>query len=201
MRKKWGIAGLMLALVLAVCGFAACNDTDKTSQEKPNLPQSVLLSGFESDKELLTMIFSNMHAKVEISDEHVTDGKHSAKMTVYGKLSDDKTYYKDNDFYIVPGNAFLSKMDYSDVVGYSIDIFNASNKPLNFVFGYNHLLMSADTYTIGRRVLQPGENHLTFEIDNNVVKTFTDVTAIKDFAFYVEGRDRSEERRVGKECL
>ncbi len=196
MRKKWGIAGLMLALVLAVCGFAACNDTDKTSQEKPNLPQSVLLSGFESDKELLTMIFSNMHAKVEISDEHVTDGKHSAKMTVYGKLSDDKTYYKDNDFYIVPGNAFLSKMDYSDVVGYSIDIFNASNKPLNFVFGYNHLLMSADTYTIGRRVLQPGENHLTFEIDNNVVKTFTDVTAIKDFAFYVEGRDIDDEPTV-----
>jgi hypothetical protein len=196
MRKKWGIAGFVLALVLAVCGFAACNDTDKTSQEKPNLPQSVLLSGFESDKELLTMIFSNMHAKVEISDEHVTDGKHSAKMTVYGKLSDDKTYYKDNDFYIVPGNAFLSKMDYSDVVGYSLDIFNAGNKPLNFVFGYNHLLMSADTYTIGRRVLQPGENHLTFEIDNNVVKTFTDVTAIKDFAFYVEGRDIDDEPTV-----
>ena len=196
MRKKWGIAGLMLALVLAVCGFAACNDTDKTSQEKPNLPQSVLLSGFESEKELLTMIFSNLHAKVEVSDEHVTDGEHSAKMTIYGKLSNDKTYYKDNDFYIVPGNAFLSKMDYSDVVGYSIDIFNASNKPLNFVFGYNHLLMSADTYTIGRRVLQPGENHLTFEIDNNVVKTFTDVTAIKDFAFYVEGRDIDDEPTV-----
>lgn len=196
MRKKWGIAGFVLALVLAVCGFAACNDTDKTSQEKPNLPQSVLLSGFESERELLTMIFSNMHAKVEISDEHVTDGKHSAKMTVYGKLSDDKTYYKDNDFYIVPGNTFLSKIDYSDVVGYSIDIFNASNKPLNFVFGYNHLLMNADTYTIGRRVLQPGENHLTFEIDNNVVKTFTDVTAIKDFAFYVEGRDIDDEPTV-----
>lgn len=196
MKKGMKIAGLLFALVLALGGFAACNASNQTEQQKPGLPQSILLSGFESDRELLTMIFSNIHAKVEVSDEHVTDGTNSAKMTIYGKLSNDGTYYKDNDFYIIPGNAFLNKMDYSDVVGYSIDVFNAGDKPIDMAFGYNHLLMSSDTYLIGKRTLVPGANHLTFEINNNAVKTFVDVTAIKDFAFYVEGRDVEDDPSV-----
>ena len=196
MKKGMKIAGLLFALVLALGGFAACNASNQTEQQKPGLPQSILLSGFESDRELLTMIFSNIHAKVEVSDEHVTDGTNSAKMTIYGKLSNDGTYYKDNDFYIIPGNAFLNKMDYSDVVGYSIDVFNAGDKPIDMAFGYNHLLMNSDTYLIGKRTLVPGANHLTFEINNNAVKTFVDVTAIKDFAFYVEGRDVEDDPSV-----
>ena len=196
MKKGMKIAGLLFALVLALGGFAACNASNQTEQQKPGLPQSILLSGFESDRELLTMMFSNIRAKVEVSDEHVTDGTNSAKMTIYGKLSNDGTYYKDNDFYIIPGNAFLNKTDYSDVVGYSIDVFNAGDKPIDMAFGYNHLLMSSDTYLIGKRTLVPGANHLTFEINNNAVKTFVDVTAIKDFAFYVEGRDVEDDPSV-----
>ncbi|MCI8459063.1 MAG: hypothetical protein HFE46_05300 [Clostridia bacterium] len=191
-KSKVKIAAALLSASLVLSGAAACDKKDNDPAPPPPVQQEVLLSGFESNEELLSMIFSNMSARVEVSDEHVTSGEHSAKITMFGKLNSNKTHYSDSDFYILPGNRFLSKMDYSDVTKYSIDVYNASQKPYALTFGYNHLRMSSDMFVLGRRTLMPGANHLQFDVDNNVVRTFVDVTALKNFAFYVEGRDAND---------
>lgn len=191
-KSKIKAAAALLAASIAMCGAAACDKKDNDPAPPPSVQQEVLLSGFESNEELLSMIFSNMSARIEISDEHVTSGEHSAKITMFGKLNSSKTHYSDSDFYILPGNRFLSKMDYSDVTQYSIDVYNASEKSYALIFGYNHLRMNSDMFVLGRRTLAPGANHLEFSVDNNVVRTFVDVSALKNFAFYVEGRDAND---------
>lgn len=187
MRTK--AAAVLLAVSLAACAATACGADNRQESSVPPAQTSVLLSGFDSNEELLTMLFSGLRAKIELSDEHVTEGEKSAKLTLIGKQSATGEYYQDNEFYILPGNRFLSKMDYSDVVQYSVDIFNGSEKSYEMAFGYNHLRMNSDTYLLGRRTLQPGANHLVFDVNNNVIKTFVDVTAVKDFAFYIDGRE------------
>ena len=77
-KSKVKIAAALLSASLVLSGAAACDKKDNDPAPPPPVQQEVLLSGFESNEELLSMIFSNMSARVEVSDEHVTSGEHSA---------------------------------------------------------------------------------------------------------------------------
>ena len=143
-----------------------------------------------------------MRAKVEIIDDktYVTDGEKAAKFVIEGNAEVDQDgnvlYYKDNAIYLFPGNTYMKKTDFSDVKKYTIDIFNANERPMEIAFGYNHPDAASDSFLFGKRTLEPGKmNHLEFEVNNDVVSSFVDVTAVKSFYFILGGHFLS--RRLG----
>lgn len=177
-----------LAVLAGVMCLSACGGQKAQESEK------VVLCGFESAKEMLTMNLYTMRAKVEIIDDktYVTDGEKAAKFVIEGNAEVDQDgnvlYYKDNAIYLFPGNTYMKKTDFSDVKKYTIDIFNANERPMEIAFGYNHPDAASDSFLFGKRTLEPGKmNHLEFEVNNDVVSSFVDVTAVKSFYFILEG--------------
>lgn len=188
-RKK---TCLLLAVLLGLTSLPACGSQQTNAVAEGR--EKVLLCGFESAKEMMTMNLYTMCARVEITDDekYVTDGKKAAKFVIEGNAQEDKDgnvlYYKDNAIYMFPGNAYMRKTDFSDVEKYTIDIFNANERSMEICFGYNHPDAATDSFIFGKRTLEPGKmNHLEFEVDNNVVASFVDVTSLKNFFFVVEG--------------
>ena len=191
--KKMLIKAALLAVAVSLCvsGFA-CGEPEQTSEPAQT---DVLLSGFESSAELTSMSFSNLRGKVElVSDEaYVTEGQYAAKLTMMGKTLQSDAYYEDNEFYLYPGNNYLTKTDYSDVVRYTLDVYNAFSRSVELAFGYNNPRANDDNYLFGYRTLEPGANHLVFEVDNGAVSAFVDVASVKNFFFQIEGRNKDED--------
>lgn len=191
--KKIFARGILLLAVAALClTGVACGDDHKIPPEKKD---DILLSGFESMEELHSMVFSNLRGRLELAEgaEYVTEGKYAVKLSMEGKTLLSDAYYEDNEFYILPGNVYLEKTDYSDVKSYTLDIYNAFDRAVEFSFGYNNARANDDNFVLGYRTLQKGMNHLKFEVDNSAVCAFTDVTALKNFFFMVEGREKDED--------
>ncbi len=184
------IVTALSVIPLALFGFISCKPNEPT---KPVVPVngSILLSGFESEAEYLTMLFTNTIVKVEVNEnkEYITEGTASAKLTLYGQYDYANKYYMDSPFYLLPGNDFLSKIDFKDVKGFSVDIYNAFTRPLQF-------MLSFDGYTIGYRTLEKGMNHLTFALDRSEAAHYVDLEFIKTIGFLVEGRMTDEEPAV-----
>lgn len=194
-RLKW----LALAMAAVTCCAVAtgCSDTDRNPEQK-NSERIELLHGFESDAELLKMTFTNMRGKVEVSKEekYVTQGESAAKMTLIGKPDGANGYYADNEFFITPGNAYLPKVDYSDVIRYTLDVYNDNDRPLELAFGYNAFWATQDQFLFGYRTIEKGMNHLSFEVDRTAVSYFTEVETIKCFSFMISGRNENEDPLV-----
>ena len=150
MRMR-GLKWLALATAAVTCCVLAvgCSEKDNNSEHK-NSERIELLHGFESDAELLKMTFTNMRGKVEVSKEekYVTQGEGAAKMTLIGKPDGTNGYYADNEFFITPGNAYLPKVDYSDVICYTLDVYNDNDRPLELAFGYNAFWATQDQYLL-----------------------------------------------------
>lgn len=188
-RRK---AALLLSALMGLTSLPACGSQQTGAQA--NGREKVLLCGFESEEEMLTMNLYTMRACVEITDDkkYVTDGEKAAKFMIEGIAEEDKNgnvlYYKDNAIYMFPGNTYMKKTDFSDVEKYTIDVFNANERPMEIAFGYNHPDAATDSFLFGKQTLEPGKmNHLEFEVDNNVVGSFVDVTSLKNFFFVIEG--------------
>lgn len=191
-RKNRRRTAFFLSLALGAAVLSGCESNgDKPPEESG---EKVVLCGFESLNEMLNANLQYMRARVEITDDkrYVTDGDYAAKFVIEGNAVEDEEgkilYYKDNPIYLFPGNNYMPKTDFSDVKKYSVDVFNAGERPLEIAFGYNHPDAAQDSFLFGKRTLEPGKmNHLEFEVDNDVVASFVDVTAIKNFFFVVEG--------------
>ena len=186
MRKFWITAAALLCIVFSSLGLVACGG-DKTT-EQPAYGE-VVLAGFENADELRAMTLTALNGKAEFSDEHVTEGKKSAKFILEGRN-------KDNAFYIHVGNAFVPKTDFSDVIRYSVDIYNDTQTSYDFALGYNDLGFNKDFYLFGYRTLKPGENHVVFDIDNNIVASLMKLDAITCFSFFIEGREDETEKQI-----
>ncbi len=183
---------LLLSLAMGAALLAACENNTVQNPQKSG--EKVVLCGFESLEEMLNLNLQYMRARVDITDDetYVTDGAGAARFVIAGNAVEDKEgnilYYKDNPIYLFPGNNYMSKTDFSDVKKYSVDIYNANERPLEIAFGYNHPDAAQDSFLFGKRTLEPGKmNHLEFEVDNDVVASFVDVKSLKNFYFVVEG--------------
>lgn len=193
MRRKNGKkTAFFLALAMGAAMLSGCESNTAKPPEASG--EKVVLCGFESLNEMLNTNLQYMRARVEITDDeqYVTDGEFAARFVIEGNAVEDEEgnilYYKDNPIYLFPGNNYMPKTDFSDVKKYSIDIFNANERPLEIVFGYNHPDAAQDSFQFGKRTLEPGKmNHLEFEVNNDVAASFVDVTAIKNFFFVLEG--------------
>jgi hypothetical protein len=162
--------------------------------------QEIVLSGFESDRELLSMHFSRLFGKIELTKEppYVTEGNAAARLTMQNR--DNGGGYHNHEFYILPGNPYLAKTDYSDAVGYAVDLYNAQAAPLWFALGCNYPHTAHDprqfdvprSYILGKCVLKSGMNRLRFTIDRTEVGYLTDLKAIKYFSFIFEGGASSD---------
>jgi hypothetical protein len=200
MKRRIRLLVLALTLILLAGMSLACNNDNKKTppddggNTEPHPASGMLLHGFESDRELLSMIFSSIWGKVEVVSgaDYVTEGKHAAKMTFLGTKDLTNGYFLESSFFIVPGNQYLEKTDYSDVVKYTLDVYNACDRAVQLMFGYNHQRTSADTFLFGYRTLQKGMNHLEYEVDRGATEYFTDISTIKSFSFYIEGRGAEE---------
>ena len=191
MKKTFARAVLLLAAAILCLTGAAC----RGDRENPDAePDDILLSGFESMEELGSMVFSNLRGRLELADgaEYVTEGKYAVKLSMEGKTLLNGAYCEDNEFYLLPGTAYLEKTDYSDVKSYTMDVYNAFGRPLEFSFGYNNARANDDNFVLGYRTLEKGMNHLKFEVNNSAVSAFMDVTAVKNFFFMIEGREKDE---------
>ena len=184
------IVTVLSVLPFVLFGLCSCNSDEQTKPTTP-VSETILLSGFESEAEYLTMLFTNTIAKVEVNQnkEYITEGEASAALTLYGQYDYTNKFYLDSPFYLLPGNDFLSKIDFSDVSSFSVDVFNAFTRPLQF-------MLSFDGYTIGYRTLEKGMNHLTFELDRAEACHYVDLEFIKTIGFLVEGRMTDEEPAV-----
>ena len=187
MRKFWITATVLLCMALSSLCLFACGNDEKTSDSPAY--NEVVLAGFETADELRAMTLTALSGKVEFSDEHVTQGKKSAKFILEGR-------HADNAFYIATGNAFVPKTDYSDVIRYAIDVYNDTQKSYAFALGYNDLGFNKDFYLFGYRTIKPGENHIVFDIDNGIVKSLMKTDAVTHFSFFIEGREDETEKQV-----
>ena len=81
---------LLLAVLLGLTSLPACGSQQTNAVAEGR--EKVLLCGFESAKEMMTMNLYTMCARVEITDDekYVTDGEKAAKFVIEGNAQEDK---------------------------------------------------------------------------------------------------------------
>ena len=180
----------VLFCLVFVIGGASC-DLFKEEQNENSTPTQqsnvFLISGFESKAELLSMVFSNIFGKVELTEDstYVTEGKTAAKLTAYGKRNYGAEYYSDDVFYIKTGTQYLKKVDFTDTIKYSFDVYNPQDFSFRIAFGLN-ALAHANEHICGFETLEPGMNHLEFSIDRAATALYLNLESFRGFSFLME---------------
>ena len=172
--KKLLTVILALVLSLSVIMVTAC----KKQEEKPQYKLQRVVD-FESVYETMGVKLTAHEAQVSLNTDkaYVSSGEKSYKMHVNQAMS-AIGYYQDTVLQLIPEN--INYFDYSNVVGVSMDIWNANAFNVEMCFALNNKATVLDYCT-----LKPGYNKVEFKYDNNQVISFTDrqLTSI-DFCFY-----------------
>lgn len=184
---------LLLALLMTVClavGALACKEEEKEQEY-------YVLADFESDDELLTINWFNMFGKVEPSTEHVTNGSHSAKMEVYG-YNVELGAAPAPMFKVYTDTEYNQRADYTQAVGFEIDIYNDSDRDLELGFYFTSASYSKggssemQTYTLKKKQA----NHVEIDFQRLYLNTFIDIQQISEFAFTLPLREAGEDPYV-----
>ncbi len=178
MKKKL----LCFVSVLILCLTAVCA---VGCGKKGGSQSTVLLSGFESYDELLSMNWQNMFGKADLvtDDEYVTEGNYAAKLTVSGDYTAGAAARPTMTIYT--DTAWLNKQDYTDTTGMSVDVYNAQSTALNMYFQFailndqNTLQYSSEQ----KIVLQPGANAVEIAFDRGFLNQLIDIKNITRLLF------------------
>ena len=188
------IAIFILALLAIGCmsiGLVAC---DKGSEES----EYYLIADFESDDELLSINWFNMFGKVETSEEHVTSGEYSAKMEVHGYNVEVVGGAPAPMFKIYTNNEYNNRADYTQAVGFELDVYNDSDKDLELGFYFTSASFTeggsseVQTYTLKSKQM----NHVEIEFERLYLDSFIDIAQISEFAFTLPLREAGEQPYV-----
>lgn len=178
MKKKFWILLALLMLCLAAVSAAGCS-------KKQSGDSTVLLSGFESVDELLSMNWQNMFGAADVveDDDYVTQGEHAAKLSVRGDYSAGTAARPSMTIYT--NSEWLQKTDYSDTTKMTVDVYNAQDETVNMYFQFG-VLNEQNTYQYSSETkieLQPGANSVEIPFDRAFLDQLIDIKNIMRLLF------------------
>ncbi len=190
-RKIWIVALLVLCLIATTVAVGC--------KKKQPTQGTVLLSGFESIDELLSMNWQNMFGAVDLADDetYVTEGEHAAKLSVRGDYSagvaarPTMTVYTDSEW--------LDKQDFSDTTKMTVDVYNAQDSAVNLYFQFA-VLNDQNTfqYSSATKIeLQSGMNHVELPLDRGFLNQLIDIKNIMRLVFMFDNEtEKNQPARV-----
>ena len=170
-RKKRSLALCMLVVGLIV-GSTGCTK-DKEATQDMTQKKEVLFHGFESMNELYSFDATNRFGRVTFNEDttYVTEGKHSAKLEVYGDFK-MKTANPSLHLMTDTGNEFAYP-DFSCVKAVTFDIYSDSEEDrkieISVTFAGSNPTSNQE-YTLSK-----GWNTITYEVDGSQLAVGNDV--------------------------
>lgn len=161
--------------LLVLCGLAVgCKEEKKETETT----QEYVLCGFESKKELLSIVY-NFFGKIELEsgDTYVKEGENCAKITTEIPVRESKG--TDLSMVFITGTQYIEKTDFSDTVAFEVDILNATESPIAF-----SMTLNVNTI-LGYFTLEKGENHLVVPVNRECY----DLRSVNTLEFWFEGKD------------
>ena len=193
---KKAIAILLAAM--CVFGASACKDNKgESGAPAPADNTAVVIGGFNSLKELKTLLYSNTFRKAEVNSvkDYVTEGGFSGKFTLGGGENGAKSKF---DLWLDTEYA-NRKMNFTDVHALTVDVWSTSKTEREFSLSFTTRLQGAvrSTYVAKTFRLKKGYNRIIYTIDRAVAKdvcymnnaeyvTFTFDNSGTDYFAYVD---------------
>ena len=155
-KKILIILSLVAIMLVSAFGFVACTNqnNDNKSQQDVNL-----IAGFESYEELISFNWQNDFGRAEVSDEHVTQGSHSVKLTVRGNFRNTNK----PTLTIKTATESLPKTDWLNVSSILIDVYNANDTEQTI--GFKYLTKKEDNEIMSAEIVEtiPAKTQKTVE--------------------------------------